>query len=101
MWMGLDPLPGAIIVNVGDMMAAWSGNQVRAREHRVVAGDPDAARVSIPFFYNPCLDACLESGGDWAKSASDGRFVTEDWNKTLAQEQRSASQMTYGMHLAK
>merc|ERR1712146_486343 len=56
-WRGVHPQPDSMIVNFGDMMSAWSEGKVWAREHRVIAGDPDEARMSIPFFYEPCLDA--------------------------------------------
>merc|ERR1711976_1119599 len=43
-WRGVHPQADSIIVNFGDMMSTWSEGKVWAREHRVIAGDPDEAR---------------------------------------------------------
>jgi len=60
------PIPGTVVVNVGDLLARWSNDVLRSTLHRVVspgAADatvPDAmtaARQSIAFFCNPNPDA--------------------------------------------
>ncbi len=55
-WYNVDPLPGAFVVNTGDMMQVWSNDIYRAAVHRVLAMD-DRDRFSIPFFFNPRGDA--------------------------------------------
>lgn len=73
-WVAADPPPGApadtLVVNVGDWLAAATGGAIRSSRHRVVSprpvggGEEDAAadgsgggRVSVPFFFEPALDA--------------------------------------------
>lgn len=54
-WIDVDPLPGAFVVNIGDMTQVWSNDRYRAALHRVrpMRG---RARYSIPFFYNPSYE---------------------------------------------
>ena len=55
-WYNVDPLPGAFVVNTGDMMQVWSNDIYQAAVHRVLAMD-HCDRFSIPFFFNPRGDA--------------------------------------------
>jgi isopenicillin N synthase-like dioxygenase len=57
-WVLVEPRPGALVVNLGDMLQVWSNDRYRAPLHRVLAsGARD--RVSAPFFYNPSYDAVV------------------------------------------
>ena len=51
-WVDVDPVEGALVVNIGDMMARWSGGRWRATRHRVVHRG-QGYRVSVPFFFEP------------------------------------------------
>jgi isopenicillin N synthase-like dioxygenase len=55
-WLGVDPLPDALVVNVGDMMQVWSNDRYQSPLHRVVVTSNDE-RYSAPFFFNPSYDA--------------------------------------------
>jgi isopenicillin N synthase-like dioxygenase len=47
-------------VNVGDMLAHWTGGLLRATPHRVKPPPLGAsARISVPFFYEPNFDALI------------------------------------------
>jgi isopenicillin N synthase-like dioxygenase len=67
-WIDVQPIPGALIINLGDMMARWTNDRWRSTLHRV-ANPPEAAaamsrRQSIAFFCHPNYDAeikCFES----------------------------------------
>ncbi|KAI5120937.1 hypothetical protein M0805_002917 [Coniferiporia weirii] len=63
------PIPGTIVINVGDLLSRWSNDILRSTLHRVVA--PPArqisaseqitpARQSIAFFCNPNGDALID-----------------------------------------
>ena len=58
-WHNVDPVPGAIVVNTGDMMQVWSNDRYRAAIHRVLAME-HRDRYSIPFFFNPSPDTVAE-----------------------------------------
>jgi isopenicillin N synthase-like dioxygenase len=51
-WHNIRPVPGAIVINTGDMMQVWSNDIYRAPIHRVLAMEAKN-RYSLPFFFNP------------------------------------------------
>lgn len=51
-WIDVEPTPGALVVNTGDMMQVWSNDRYRAALHRV-APRVRASRMSLPYFFNP------------------------------------------------
>jgi isopenicillin N synthase-like dioxygenase len=56
-WIDVDPLPGAFIVNIGEMLEVASAGYLRATEHRVRLSSRE--RISVPYFFNPRLDAAM------------------------------------------
>jgi isopenicillin N synthase-like dioxygenase len=60
-WHDIRPVPGAYIVNLGDMMARWTNDRWRSALHRVVNPPLDAGsaarRLSIVYFQTPNHDA--------------------------------------------
>jgi isopenicillin N synthase-like dioxygenase len=72
-WVDVPIVPGAFIINIGDLLARWTNDRWVSTLHRVVNPDEgDAAgsrRQSLIFFHNPnydaeirCLPTCLEPG---------------------------------------
>lgn len=55
-WIDVEPIPRALVVNVGDMMQVWSNDRYRSPIHRVVVSDR-SERFSAPFFFNPSYEA--------------------------------------------
>eukprot|EP01065_Artemidia_motanka_P002150 TRINITY_DN10_c1_g2_i1.p1 TRINITY_DN10_c1_g2~~TRINITY_DN10_c1_g2_i1.p1 ORF type:complete len:350 (+),score=71.96 TRINITY_DN10_c1_g2_i1:83-1132(+) len=51
-WHYVNPVPGAMVINTGDIMQVWSNDRYQAPLHRVVANSAEE-RWSAPFFYNP------------------------------------------------
>lgn len=64
-WQPVTVPPGALLVQVGDLLERWSGGRLRATPHRVVnppAGAGDAARrLSLVYFHHPRLDLLVET----------------------------------------
>jgi len=54
-WCDVPPHEGTLAVNFGKLLERWSGGRIRATEHRVVGSGQQ--RHSIPFFYEPRVDA--------------------------------------------
>lgn len=72
-WLDVPPIPGAFIINIGDLMQRWTNDRWVSTVHRVVNPDnPDEARQrrqSLAFFHQPnwfaeiaCLDVCVALG---------------------------------------
>lgn len=67
-WLHAPSIPGAAIVNVGDLLTRWTNGQLRSVLHRVVPPKGEAAqrpRYSATLFYEPrhevvisCLEPC-------------------------------------------
>jgi isopenicillin N synthase-like dioxygenase len=56
-WIAVPPLEGTLVVNFGKLLERWTGGRVRATRHRVIGSG--AERFSIPFFYEPAVDAVI------------------------------------------
>ncbi|EME98833.1 isopenicillin N synthase family oxygenase [Streptomyces mobaraensis NBRC 13819 = DSM 40847] len=54
------PLPGAFVVNLGELLEVATNGYLKATNHRVVSPPGARERYSVPFFYNPRLDARIE-----------------------------------------
>jgi isopenicillin N synthase-like dioxygenase len=56
-WLDVPPVEGSFAVNFGGLLERWSGGHVKATEHRVLGSVRE--RFSIPFFYEPKVDAVI------------------------------------------
>lgn len=57
-WRPVDPVPGGLIVNIGDMAQVWSNDAYRAPLHQVLAME-DHERLSLAYFFNPAYPAVI------------------------------------------
>lgn len=57
-WVDVPPVERSLVVNFGKLLERWTGGRIRATEHRVLGNDRE--RRSIPFFYEPRVDARIE-----------------------------------------
>ena len=58
-WLDVPPLPGALVVNVGEMLEVATHGYLVSTVHRVLPCPPGGTRQSIGFFWSPRLDATL------------------------------------------
>ena len=56
-WIDVEPIPGALVVNLGEMLQEMTGNYFVATTHRVVTSQP---RFSSGYFHGPDLRTRLE-----------------------------------------
>ncbi|MEV5505368.1 isopenicillin N synthase family dioxygenase [Streptomyces orinoci] len=59
-FLDVPPLPGAFVVNLGELLEVATNGYLKATNHRVVSPPGNRERFSVPFFYNPRLDARIE-----------------------------------------
>lgn len=57
-WIDVPARDDAFVVNIGELLEVATGGYLRATEHRVNLHEA-ADRISVPYFFNPRLDAQL------------------------------------------
>jgi len=63
-WLALSPLPGSLVVNIGDMLQRLTNRVLPSTTHRVVNPAPEragAARFSTPFFLHFAPDYLIRT----------------------------------------
>jgi isopenicillin N synthase-like dioxygenase len=80
-WEPVPIVPGAFIINLGDLMAQWTNDEWVSTMHRVVNPPRDQAigsrRQSLVFFHQPnydavieCIPTCTETAPKYARTTS-------------------------------
>jgi isopenicillin N synthase-like dioxygenase len=59
-FLDVPPMPGAFVVNLGELLEVATDGYLKATSHRVVSPPQARERFSVPFFFNPRLDAHIE-----------------------------------------
>ena len=77
-WVDAPPVDGAFVVNIGELLEYATDGYLKATNHRVVSPQAPEERISIPFFFNPALDARLPLIDLPAELAAQARGVTKD-----------------------
>jgi len=88
-WHDAHPVPGSLVVNLGDAMARWTNDRWRSTMHRVLV--PEQRRQSIAFFHNAnwdavieCLPTCLPPGGEARYAAiAAGPHLMQKFQRTV------------------
>ncbi len=58
-WIDAPSIPGAFVVNIGEMLELATDGYLKATLHRVESPALGTDRISIPFFFNPALDSTV------------------------------------------
>lgn len=77
-WVDAPPVPGAFVVNIGELLEYATQGYLIATNHRVVSPAAPDDRISVPFFFNPALDTRLPIIELPAELAAQARGVTDD-----------------------
>jgi len=86
-WLAVNPPPGALVINCGDMLQRYTGGVLPSTTHRVVNPAPERSRFprySTPFFLHfnqdfliEALPGCLAEGGKAEKPIAAQDFLME------------------------
>lgn len=92
-WLAVPTVADSFVVNIGDLMAFWTGGRWASTVHRVVNPEGSAApsRLSIPFFHLPNHDASIEP----LRSPDGSRAEAEFDHVTVGQWFSHKMQSTY------
>ena len=58
-WRAVDIVPGALLVNTGNLMVRWTNDEYLSTKHRVINTNT-VDRYSIPVFFGPSGDATID-----------------------------------------
>jgi len=78
-WHNIQPVPGAMVINIGDMMQVWSNDTYHAAIHRVLAMD-SIARYSLPFFFNPSASSQVSPLPTVVNEQRPSHYNTIEWS---------------------
>ena len=79
-WQLVAPRPGALVINIGDILQVWSNDRYRAALHRVLASG-DTERFSVPFFLNPAYCANYAPLPATIDTAHPPRYRSINWGE--------------------
>lgn len=82
-WVDAPSVPGAFVVNIGELLEYATQGYLTATNHRVISPQAPADRISVPFFFNPALDARLPIIELPEELASEARGLTQDPNNPI------------------
>ena len=92
-WVTAHPIPGTIVVNVGDLMARWSNDRFRSTPHRVVNAS-GRERMSLVLAYDPDAETVVDPApllpaGTAAKypPITCGDYITSRFDQSFAYRQ--------------
>lgn len=80
-WVDAPVVPDTFIINIGDLMARWTGDRWTSTMHRVLppsAEAPDEELISLIFFFEANLDQVIESFPPPLGRANDYQPVTAE-----------------------
>jgi isopenicillin N synthase-like dioxygenase len=77
-WIPVKPIPGALVVNLGEMLEVATEGYLAATIHRVQAPPPGVDRYSVPFFWSPRLDAVIHPVPLPPELKAAARGITDD-----------------------
>ncbi|WP_442579628.1 isopenicillin N synthase family dioxygenase [Mesorhizobium sp. ASY16-5R] len=82
-WVDVDPIPGTLVVNIGELLELASNGYLRATVHRVITPPAGVERISVPFFFSARLDATIPLLTLPAELAAEARGPASDPDNPL------------------
>ncbi|XP_058129025.1 uncharacterized protein LOC131286699 [Anopheles ziemanni] len=83
-WKRVGHLPGAILINAGELLSTWTGDKISALEHRVIIPQEETIRTrgrhSLAFFVHP--DNCISIAPIDLPTSSSSNSLDSDEKKT-------------------
>ncbi|MGV8876949.1 MAG: isopenicillin N synthase family dioxygenase [Rhodoglobus sp.] len=96
-WVDVAPMPGAFVVNIGEMLELATQGYLTATLHRVISPRIGDDRISIPFFFNPALDTVMPQLHLPPELAAQARGVSSDPSNSPILETYGDNALRYRM----
>jgi isopenicillin N synthase-like dioxygenase len=93
-WHTVDPVPGGLVINTGDIVQVWSNDRYPAALHRVLA-NAACERISLPYFLNPDYDYDYAPLDEGLPGASPPRSRAINWGE-FRSRRRAGDYADYG-----
>ncbi|MDX3227404.1 isopenicillin N synthase family dioxygenase [Streptomyces sp. ME19-01-6] len=77
-WVDVTPLPGALVVNLGETLHVATGGRLPAPVHRVITPPTGVERYSFAFAFNPHIEALTKD-----TTAPQGAATTEHYGRRV------------------
>lgn len=74
-WIEAPPLPGTLILNIGDVLARWTNDVFNSTPHRVLNRSRQRSRYSVGMFFDPNLEAVVECLAGFADEARPAKYA--------------------------
>ncbi len=87
-WIPAPPIPGTLVINVGDLLGRWTNDRYASTPHRVV-NRSGRERFSIATFYDPDYMAPVDPGAFGVSAAESNYEVVPAGEHILGRIQRS------------
>jgi isopenicillin N synthase-like dioxygenase len=92
-WIAAPPLPGAFLINLGDLMVRWTNGRYRSSWHRVINTVRSHDRYSIALFYSPNVRARIECVPTCVSASEPAQYAPCTAGEHVAERRRE----TYGL----
>ncbi len=96
-WIPVDPIPGTVVVNTGDIVQVWSNDRYTAPLHRVVASR-NKDRYSLPYFFNPSYSANYAPVPGLLSESEPARYSPINWGH-FRKERQHGDYGDYGQEI--
>lgn len=88
-WTKVEPAPGEIVCNIGDLLMSWSDDRFKSTFHRVkTPSEPGVdyygPRYSMAFFNQPCTDAVIQGPQGKYPAVTGREFTQAAMNRNFA-----------------
>jgi isopenicillin N synthase-like dioxygenase len=97
-WIDVPPTPGALVVNIGDMMQRWTNDHWPSTLHRVVNQRSGRDRWSIAYFFDLDADAVIAPLPSCVSATHPARYAALTAGEHLAQMYRRTTVATAASH---
>jgi isopenicillin N synthase-like dioxygenase len=94
-WVTAHPIPGTLVINVGDLMARWTNNRFSSNAHRVI-NTSGRERYSVAVFFDPSFDTVIDPrdllddpGASKYPPTTCGEYIVGRFDKAFKYRQRA------------